>query len=155
MNKKRNDVILIITLCVILLCCTVIVWFYLVPRTVDDSSEQYLTIYLDGSVVKQLKMDQAQEYKLELPDKHYNRILVDNGKAYIIDADCKDQICVKHRPINRQSESIICLPHKLVITIEYKQNSAEQRYDNEYSNYSNDPMDAEKHDELEVDGVTW
>ena len=32
-------------------------------------------------------------------------------------ADCKDQICVHHKPISGIHESIICLPHKLVIEI--------------------------------------
>ena len=33
------------------------------------------------------------------------------------DADCPDQICVNHRAISRDGESIICLPNQTVVTI--------------------------------------
>ena len=32
-------------------------------------------------------------------------------------ADCRDQICVRHRAVSAVGESIICLPHKLVVEI--------------------------------------
>ena len=32
-------------------------------------------------------------------------------------AECPDQICVKHRAIFREGESIICLPNEIVVTI--------------------------------------
>ena len=33
------------------------------------------------------------------------------------DADCPDQICVNHRAISRDGESIICLPNQTIVTI--------------------------------------
>ena len=33
------------------------------------------------------------------------------------DADCPDQICVNHRAISRDEESIICLPNQTIVTI--------------------------------------
>ena len=33
-------------------------------------------------------------------------------------ADCPDQICVSHRKISRDGESIICLPNQVVVTIQ-------------------------------------
>jgi hypothetical protein len=38
-------------------------------------------------------------------------------------ADCRDQICVHHIPISGSGESIICLPHKLVVTVTGKQDN--------------------------------
>jgi len=35
----------------------------------------------------------------------------------VIEADCPDKICVKHTNIKNAGETIICLPHKLVIEI--------------------------------------
>ncbi|MBD5475882.1 MAG: NusG domain II-containing protein [Lachnospiraceae bacterium] len=54
----------------------------------------------------------------ELPDdRSYNLITVVNGTVVMEAADCRDQICVHHRPIMSEQESIICLPHKLVAEI--------------------------------------
>ena len=32
-------------------------------------------------------------------------------------ADCPDQICVNHRPVSRNGESIICLPNEVVVSV--------------------------------------
>lgn len=47
----------------------------------------------------------------------YNIILYENGKVRMLAAGCPDQICVNHRDISSVGESIICLPHKVVIDI--------------------------------------
>lgn len=48
----------------------------------------------------------------------YNLLMVSGGKAFLSDADCPDRLCVSQRPISKKGDSIICLPHKLVITID-------------------------------------
>lgn len=50
-------------------------------------------------------------------DTPYNLLCISDGKIRMESADCKDQICVHHKPISGIHESIICLPHKLVIEI--------------------------------------
>ena len=47
----------------------------------------------------------------------YNLISVTDGMVVVEAADCKDQICVRHKPISSKGESIICLPHRLVVEI--------------------------------------
>ena len=47
-----------------------------------------------------------------------NTLVIKDGAADIIFADCPDQICVKHEPISKAGETIICLPNKVVVTIE-------------------------------------
>ena len=46
-----------------------------------------------------------------------NVVEIDNEQVKIIDADCHDKICVKAHAISKPGESLICLPHKLVIRI--------------------------------------
>ncbi len=58
------------------------------------------------------------EKKPELPETgSYNLISVADGRVTMEAADCRDQICVRHRPISSDRENIICLPHKLVVEI--------------------------------------
>ncbi len=45
----------------------------------------------------------------------YNLIAIDGERVWMQAADCPDQICVHHIPIKGGGESIICLPHKLVV----------------------------------------
>lgn len=47
-----------------------------------------------------------------------NTLVIKDGVADMIFADCPDQICVKHEAISKVGETIICLPNKVVVTIE-------------------------------------
>ena len=47
----------------------------------------------------------------------YNILQIRDGKADMISADCHNHDCVNHRPISKDGENIICLPHKVVAEI--------------------------------------
>lgn len=46
-----------------------------------------------------------------------NRLIIRDGKAHVDTATCPDGICVAHRAIFRDGESIVCLPNRVVITV--------------------------------------
>ena len=48
-----------------------------------------------------------------------NRLVIQNGTAFIETADCPQQICVHHRAISKTGEVIVCLPHRVVVTVEH------------------------------------
>ncbi len=52
-----------------------------------------------------------------------NTLVIRNGKADMTEADCPDKLCVKQRAISRNKESIICLPNKVVVEADSKENS--------------------------------
>ena len=56
---------------------------------------------------------------------HINRLVIRGGKAYIESAHCPDGICAAHSPIFRNGESIICLPHRVVVSVFSENDSAE------------------------------
>lgn len=47
----------------------------------------------------------------------YNLLVIGEGKAWIEEADCPDGLCRKQKNITRERESLICLPHRLVVTV--------------------------------------
>lgn len=47
----------------------------------------------------------------------YNTLKLSESGVSMEASDCPDQICVHHIPIRGGGESIICLPHKLVVEI--------------------------------------
>ena len=65
----------------------------------------------------------AVEYCADMPDLHfpeyicYNLVSVQDGAVSVEAADCRDQICVRHKPVSAAGESIVCLPHRLVVEI--------------------------------------
>lgn len=47
-----------------------------------------------------------------------NRLVISDGSAAIVSADCPDLICVRHLPISRNGERIVCLPNRVIVSIE-------------------------------------
>ena len=47
----------------------------------------------------------------------YNEVVATNEQIEISDADCPDQLCVKKGKIERAGQTIVCLPHKLLVEI--------------------------------------
>ena len=50
-------------------------------------------------------------------NENLNVLVIHEGKAFVANANCPDGICVNHRAISKNGESIICLPHQIVITV--------------------------------------
>ena len=48
----------------------------------------------------------------------YNTVRIKGGKVSVTEASCKNQVCVKHAAISAAGESIVCLPNRLVVSIE-------------------------------------
>ena len=45
-------------------------------------------------------------------------IVIEKGEVYMEDADCPDKLCMKQGSISGTGQTIVCLPHKLVVTVE-------------------------------------
>lgn len=46
-----------------------------------------------------------------------NEIVIEDKKVYMKEADCPDRLCVKHGKLLGAQDSIVCLPHKVVVTL--------------------------------------
>lgn len=47
-----------------------------------------------------------------------NVVVIADGKVYMNSATCKDQVCVKHKPIYKDGEMIICLPNQVFVEVD-------------------------------------
>ncbi len=50
-------------------------------------------------------------------DDWENILVIKDGKARMTKADCPDKICVNHAAISKKGETIVCLPHKVVVEV--------------------------------------
>lgn len=76
----------------------------------------YLIVSRDDAVNVEYFKDKPKPKLAE--GTNYNLISVEGGTVVMEDADCADLICVHHKPIFSKGESIICLPHRLVVEID-------------------------------------
>lgn len=51
-------------------------------------------------------------------DAGSNTLVISGGAVSVADADCPDQLCVRQGAIRYTGESIVCLPHRLVVTVD-------------------------------------
>lgn len=73
-------------------------------------------ITIDGKEYKRLSLEQDQELTIDTQYGH-NHLVIENGYVKMKEADCPDRICVEHARIHFQNETIVCLPHKLVVEV--------------------------------------
>ena len=82
-----------------------------------------LQIYQNGELAGEYDLSQSQTIPVTGMEDSYNLVLIEDGTVRVTDADCPDQLCMKQRSISKNGESIICLPHKLVLQIHAKEES--------------------------------
>ena len=49
---------------------------------------------------------------------HMNKITIKGGKVQVSKSSCKNQICVKQGSISTTHQSIVCIPNRVVVSIE-------------------------------------
>ncbi len=74
----------------------------------------YVTVRVDGELTASYDLTADQEVSL---NGGTNTLLIEDGRARMIWADCPDKLCVRQRAVSRDRESIICLPNKVVVEV--------------------------------------
>lgn len=108
----RNDILLIIGI----LAVAAIGMLYLF---VFRSAGNTVKVTVDGKLIGTYSLSQniTKDIYTGENNHHLNRLVIKDGKAYVETATCPDGICVSHNPVFREGESIICLPHGVVIVV--------------------------------------
>ena len=111
-NKIRNDIILA---AVILIIAVAGLLFVKLTKTQGNT----VVVKIDGvkAVEYSLEEDVRYEIKTGKNNEDINVLVIKDGKAYITEADCPDGICKDYRPISYVGETIVCLPHKVVVEV--------------------------------------
>lgn len=105
----RNDLILI----AVLLTVAAAVMGWLLLRGNGDTVQ----VTVNGELYGVYALSSDTVLDIDSGDASWNRLVIRDGKAYVEGASCPDGICAAHRPIYRHGESIVCLPHGVVITV--------------------------------------
>ncbi len=114
MNNKhfRNDLILIGVL-----LATALIIFLIFKSNLKVGNKAVVTV--DGKTVCSLDLSENISETVKTQNGE-NTIEVKDGKVSVTNADCPDKICANHRAISKTGETIVCLPHKLVVEITEK-----------------------------------
>lgn len=73
-------------------------------------------ITVDGEEYGRYALNQEERIVLDTEQGH-NVLVVSGEGIYMEEADCPDQICVHQGEIRMELETIVCLPHRIVVEI--------------------------------------
>lgn len=105
---KKADFILLVTVIAIAALTMLFYTFYF------NDSGSWVVVYQDGVEIERYAIDEDGIYKVN----ETNTFEIKKGVVDMIESECKNQICVNHIPIKNVGETIVCLPNKIVVTIE-------------------------------------
>lgn len=100
----------------ILLAFALLIWFGM--GLLGNKEGVYAVVTVDGSFYGKYSLDTPQEIPITIGETVTNTLEIKDGEADMIYADCPDQLCVHQSSISGARESIICLPNKVVVTVD-------------------------------------
>lgn len=107
--KKADVIVIAVVLAVAGVLCLFLYGFH--------HTGSYVQVEIDGTVSEVLPLSEDCEKTITTSDGGENTLVIQDGTASVTDANCPDKICVHHAAIRRSGESIICLPHRLTVSI--------------------------------------
>ena len=104
---KKRDIILIASILIV-----AIAFFLIVELTKEEGAG--VVVKVDGVEVAEYSLSKSGTYPL---NGGTNILVIEDGRAYLSDANCPDKLCVHQGKISRTGEVITCLPNKLTVTV--------------------------------------
>ena len=112
-KKKRNTILLAGALLIILS------GGLLIQRLIVPDSGKYVVVTVNGYRTATLDLDRDTEKVIgDRENGDYNIVKVKDGKAWVSEANCGNQVCVLTGEISKRGDIIACLPHGMLVYIE-------------------------------------
>lgn len=113
--KPFDGIIIVLLIASSFLPLVIFGWNHLPENAVKQA-----VLRVDGKEIETFELVEGKKgttYLYEDPDGDTNLIEIDGDRIRIKEASCGDQICVRRGWASKNGETIVCLPHKLVIEI--------------------------------------
>lgn len=106
LKKYKNDIIVISVIIIIALI------IFIVTNSFKAEGHTVM-VTIDDKVYDEYDLSSDITISLDIG----NTLVIKDNEAYVIDSTCEDKICISHGRISSVGETIICLPHKLIIEV--------------------------------------
>lgn len=111
---KKKDWILIAIVLVVALSAV------FMHHTLQQTGNGQVIIKINGAIEGTYDLNDDKEI---LINDGSNVLIINNGKADMIEADCPDKLCVNQKAVSKNNENIICLPNKVIVEVDSSENS--------------------------------
>lgn len=110
MNQNKNDWKLILFL---LFAGAAGMVYFLASASEGDM----VVVKRGGDIISTYSLTTDQEVKIEGENGGYNILKIQSGTVCLKEADCENQTCIRQGKISKTGQSIVCLPHEIVVSI--------------------------------------
>ena len=107
----RNDYFLLLGMLVMIVAAFVIEIFL----TMKHGSTVIITV--DGQEYGQYDLAEDQRIPVETGNGGLNVVVIEDNEVYMQEASCPDKLCVKQGHISSDTQSIVCLPNRVVVSV--------------------------------------
>lgn len=112
LKKRKKDLIFIFSLLI------VAVFLLLIQRVYGNAQGEadMIKITVDQKLYGTYDLNKNQTITIQ-NDSGINTIQIQNKEVWMEEADCPDGYCKEQGHISKNKQTIVCLPHKLVVEI--------------------------------------
>lgn len=108
---KKKDILLIV------LALGVAGLLYAVSLISGGEAATTVVVTVDGQEVLRRPLALEDSYEIRQDDGSVNVIAVKDGAVFMQEANCRDGLCVAQGKMRNAAKTIVCLPHKLVVSL--------------------------------------
>ena len=109
LRKHKNDILLVLAVLVL----AGGLWLY---NILSRESGARVSVTVAGEELCTLPLDEDTSLVIGEGERQ-NTLVISGGEAWISEASCPDHVCVRSGHVSFDGQTIVCLPHKLVITV--------------------------------------
>ena len=106
---KKGDIILSVA-------CILAAVLLFITAFAFKTDGKMAVITVDGELFGKYELSKEQEIVIKT-EHGENTVLIHGGKIKVTAANCPDRYCVDHIAIDSTGETVVCLPHRVVIEI--------------------------------------
>ena len=111
MKIKNGDIIISLALLLLSLLMS-----FGISNSKPKTSGKILRVEQNSKLYGEYPLDIDREVVFD-DGVHFNKIVIKDGKAYMDEANCRDQICTHMKEISMNGETIICLPNRVFLEV--------------------------------------
>ncbi|MGN0141227.1 MAG: NusG domain II-containing protein [Roseburia sp.] len=108
---KKNDILFIVVVGVLLFLLVVFM------QLTGGREGARVQVTVDGEVYGIYSLTQEQTVDIVIDGETTNTLVISEGEADMIWAECPDKLCVHQKAISKSNETIVCLPNKVVVQV--------------------------------------
>jgi len=114
---KRGDVLLISIVLVAALAFLAPRWFSGNNDKAGTGKNLVANVTVDGKQFRTIQLTKEEQTIEIRTDRGYNILKVHDYGIEMYDADCPDKVCLGFGFITRPKQTIVCLPHRVLVEI--------------------------------------